>query len=178
MTANKVIADLDAKSESVKGDVINLIKADHKKVDALFAEYESSEKSADKMLLLEKVVNELNVHTAAEEKLVYPSLEKEDKDGATEAYEEHHVVENMLQELMKVTEIDDTVDAKMKVLSELVKHHVKEEETKLLPEMKQSGLDLNKMGQEFKAGKEELKGKSLKPGQANTKAKAFKRKAG
>ena len=174
--AEKFIEDLD-KEKPLKKDVISLIKADHKKVDALFTEYEKSSKSADKQILLDKIIKELNVHAAAEETLVYPTLEKEDKEGAGEAYEEHHVVENMLIELMSATEIDDLVDAKVKVLSELVKHHVKEEESKLLPEVKQSGADLMQMGEEFEAGKEKLMKKTPKPGQSNSKAKEFKKKA-
>ncbi|HEY9757597.1 MAG TPA: hemerythrin domain-containing protein [Oculatellaceae cyanobacterium] len=177
MTAvKKLLAEIETKAAEAKGDIISLIKADHRNVDLLFAEYEKASNNEDKGALLERIIQELNVHTTAEEKLVYPALEKEDEEGALEAFEEHHLVENMLQELMSVTEIDEQVDAKVKVLSELVKHHVKEEETKLLPEMKKSDIDLEQMGQEFKAGKENLKAKPPKPGQANTKAKEFKKK--
>lgn len=171
----KFITELDEKAEKAKGDVISLIKADHRKVDLLFAEYESSKKPADKKVLLEQIVKELNVHAAAEEKLVYPTLKETDADGTNEAYEEHHVVEGMLKELMGVQEINELVDAKVKVLSELVKHHVKEEEKTLLPEIKESGADLNDLGNDFKAEKERLKGIDLKPGSANTNAKKFKK---
>ena len=171
----KFINELDEKAEKSKGDVISLIKADHKKVDSLFAEYESSKKDADKMTLLKTIINELNIHTAAEEKLVYPTLKETDSEGTNEAYEEHHVVEGLLKELSGISEINELVDAKVKVLSEVVKHHVKEEETSLLPEIKESGADLSEMGSEFKAEKERLKGTDLKPGQANTNAKQFKK---
>jgi hemerythrin superfamily protein len=171
----KFIAELDEKTATAKGDVISLIKADHHKVDLLFAEYESSKKNADKKLLLEQIVNELNIHAAAEEKLVYPSLKESDEEGTNEAYEEHHVVEVLLAELMSVQDIDELVDAKVKVLSELVKHHVKEEEKTLLPEIKTSGADLAEMGSEFKAEKDRLKSSPPKPGQANVNAKAFKK---
>lgn len=171
----KFITELEEKSEQAKGDVISLIKADHRKVDLLFAEYESSKKDADKKILLQQIVKELNVHAAAEEKLVYPTLKESDAEGTNEAYEEHHVVEVVLQELMGVEEINELVDAKVKVLSELVKHHVKEEEKTLLPEIKESGTDLNELGSEFKAEKERLKAANLKPGQANVNAKRFKK---
>jgi hemerythrin superfamily protein len=171
----KFITELDEKTESAKGDVIGLIKADHRKVDLLFAEYDSSKKASDKKVLLEQIVKELNIHAAAEEKLVYPSLKEHDKDGVNEAYEEHHVVEGVLSELLSVQEIDELVDAKVKVLSELVKHHVKEEEKTLLPEIKASGANLTELGAEFKAEKERLKSSPPKPGQANTNAKAFKK---
>jgi hemerythrin superfamily protein len=172
-TISKFIKDLEQKSLSGKSDVISLIEADHRKVDALFAQYQSSSKTADKRKLLEQIVKELNVHTAAEEKLVYPKLEETDEDGTNEAFEEHHVVEVVLNELSKVGKIDDLVDAKVKVLSELVKHHVKEEESKLLPELKQSGADLEELGTEFKNQKDALKAKNFRPGSANTNAKKF-----
>ncbi|HEY9681572.1 MAG TPA: hemerythrin domain-containing protein [Oculatellaceae cyanobacterium] len=173
----KLLTEIETKAAETKGDIISLLKADHRNVELLFAEYEKTSASVHKRALLERIIEELNVHTTAEEKLVYPALEKEDKEGALEAFEEHHIVENVLQELMSVGEIDEQVDAKVKVLSELVKHHVKEEETKLLPEMKKSGIDLEEMGEEFRAGKESLKMKPPKPGQANSKAKEFKKKA-
>lgn len=172
----KFITELDEKTERAKGDVISLIKADHRKVDLLFAEYATSEKNDDKLELLKNIIKELNIHAAAEEKLVYPTLKEADSESTNEAYEEHHVVEVVLKELMAVQEINELVDAKVKVLSELVKHHVKEEETTLLPEVKKSGADLKEMGEEFKAEKQRLKTVQLKPGQANTNAKQFKRK--
>jgi hemerythrin superfamily protein len=170
----KFITELDENVAKAKGDVISLIKADHRKVDLLFMEYESSKKKSDKKVLLDQIIQELNVHAAAEEKLVYPTLKEADAEATNEAYEEHHVVEGVLKELMKVQEIDELVDAKVKVLCELVKHHVKEEETTLLPEVKESGADLNEMGSDFKAEKARLKGIDLKPGHANINAKKFK----
>ena len=178
MTAiKKLLTELDAKSENATGDVISQIKADHQTVDVLFTEYQKSTSSSDKRLLLHRIIQELNIHTAAEEKLVYPTLEKDDEEGTLEAFEEHHVVENILKELMNVDKLDELVDAKVEVLSELVKHHVKEEESKLLPEVKKTGVDLDELGADFKAGKEAMKMKPPKPGQANSKAKSFKRKA-
>lgn len=170
----KFLTELDESAQKTRTDVIGMIKADHRKVDLMFAEYESNKKKSAKKALLQKIVEELNVHSAAEEKLVYPSLKQTDAEGTNEAYEEHHVVEGVLKELMAVNEINELVDAKVKVLCELVHHHVKEEEGKLLPEVRSSGVDLEKMGADFQAEKARLKAKAPRPGQANVNAKAFK----
>jgi hemerythrin superfamily protein len=160
-----------------KTDVITLIKADHKKVSGLFEQYGSSKNNSEKKKLLEQIITELNLHTAAEEEMVYPTLGLGDSDGTNEAYEEHHIVELALQELMTVSTIDDYVDAKVKVLCELVKHHVKEEETKLLPELKKSGADLNEIGRAFQKDKARFQKKPPKPGAENEKAKEFKKRS-
>lgn len=173
----KFLMELDESASRARGDIISLIKADHRKVDMLFAEYATSEKVANKRALLKKIVEELNVHSAAEEKLVYPNLKDADAAGTNEAFEEHHVIEGVLKELMDIEDIDELVDAKTKVLAELVKHHVKEEERKLLPEIKSTGVDLMTLGEKFQLEKNRLKEKSPRPGQANVNAKAFKRKA-
>lgn len=138
--------------------VVEVLKADHRKVEQLFEDFESASTKRERLKITKQVINELTIHTKVEEKLVYPILleEKEEEDSAQEAYEEHHVVKGVLAELGKMDGSEDNFKAKMKVLSELIKHHVKEEETELLPALEQSGEDLEALGQEVLAAKQKL----------------------
>jgi len=137
-------------------DVISLIKADHRKVDQLFKQYKDAETKAEKKRVMLEIINDLKVHAAAEESKVYPTLDKEDHNGTNESFEEHHLIKILIEELADMTDVNDKTDAKVKVLSEVVEHHVKEEESKYLPELKNSDADLEKMGASFTAEKERL----------------------
>jgi hemerythrin superfamily protein len=139
-------------------DVISLIKADHRKVDELFKQYMDSSDDAEKESILQEIINDLRVHASAEETKVYPILDTEDHDGANESREEHHLIKILIEELSSNRLAEDKIDAKVKVLSEVVKHHVKEEETKYLPELKDSGADLDLLGENFTTEKERLMG--------------------
>jgi hemerythrin superfamily protein len=137
-------------------DVISMIKSDHRKVDGLFQQYQSSSDETEKKELVKTICTELRVHAGAEETKVYPTLDQEDHNGANESLEEHHLIKILISELSGMGAVNDKMDAKMKVLSEIVKHHVHEEETKYLPELNDSGEDLDQMGEAFQAEKERL----------------------
>ncbi|MBY0358242.1 MAG: hemerythrin domain-containing protein [Candidatus Obscuribacterales bacterium] len=144
-------------NEELSEDEINaevLLKADHRKVEALFKEYE--EGSKQRQSIKEQVIKELTIHAQVEEEIIYPALDKINHEGAGEAKEEHHVVKVLLVELESMPAGSDETKAKMKVLGEIVKHHVKEEEHELFPEMNRSDVDMDALGQKLKARKEEL----------------------
>ena len=141
-----------------KTDVVSLIKADHRKVDKLFCQYMASKDNAEKENILKEIVSDLRVHAAAEEAKVYPTLDREDHNGTNESLEEHHLIKILLEELTSNRMPEDKVDAKVKVLSEVVKHHVKEEESIYLPELADSGADLEELGESFTSEKERLLG--------------------
>lgn len=138
-------------------DAVSLLKADHRKVEGLFKEFEKSDDNDDKRALLKQIIKELTVHTTVEESKVYPILEHEDEDGSNEAYEEHHLVKIMLDELTKMDAADPLTAAKVKALSELVKHHVQEEELELLPELQSMDVDLEALGEVIVEEKGRLK---------------------
>lgn len=124
-----VIKDLVADNGT---DAVSLLKADHRKVEGLFKRnYEKIEDNDDKRAILQQIIKELTVHTTVEESKVYPILEHKDVEGSNEAYEEHHLVKVILDELVNDV-ASPLTDAKVKALSELVKHHVQEEELELL----------------------------------------------
>lgn len=142
--------------ENQEGDVIALLMADHRKVEGLFEEFENSRTKVQRRKLLEKIITELSIHAAAEEKHVYPAYMQEDEDMTQEAIEEHHVVKMVLKELSSFDGSEENVKAKVKVLSEMVQHHVEEEESEMFPEMRKMDLDLMEMAEDVKAEKEKL----------------------
>jgi short-subunit dehydrogenase len=146
------------------GDVIDLLMADHRKVEGLFEEFENSRTKVQRRKLLEKIITELSIHAAAEEKHVYPAYMQEDEDMTQEAIEEHHVVKMVLKELSSFDGSEENVKAKVKVLSEMVQHHVEEEESEMFPEMRKMDLDLMEMAEDVKAEKEKLLSRMKKVG--------------
>ena len=120
-------------------DAIQLVKQDHRAVEQLFKQFEKAEeadRSAELKRIVQRAVKELSVHAAIEEQVLYPALRRAKKgaeDDVLEALEEHHLVKLTLLELDKMSPQDDRFCAKMTVLMENVRHHVKEEEKELLP---------------------------------------------
>ena len=121
-------------------DAVALIKADHRKVEQLFREFEEAGDRAykTKQELVGQIVEELEVHATIEEETYYPAVEakarKDGKELIAEAVEEHHVVKILLGELGSMSSEDEAFDAKVTVLMENVRHHVEEEESELLPQ--------------------------------------------
>lgn len=122
-------------------DALKLLKEDHEKVDELFDAFEKSTDRAQKKrrLLVDKICHELTVHAAIEEKIFYPAVRRADEeigDMILEAFEEHAIVKQLVAQLKSMSETDERFAPKTKVLTELVRHHVKEEEKDLFPKVK------------------------------------------
>lgn len=123
-------------------DGIVLLREDHKKVEALFKEYEKTRKTAspaDKRRLVDQMCEELTAHSYIEETIFYPHAREEvpdTVDHVLESVEEHHVVAWLLAELRDLDPADETFDAKVTVLMENVRHHVEEEEKEWFPEVR------------------------------------------
>ncbi|RRN62878.1 hemerythrin domain-containing protein [Caulobacter sp. 602-1] len=138
---------------------IILLKKDHREVEQMFDEYEQLEKDAEKLSLFGKIALALKVHTQIEEEILYPEERGEvDDDMLDEAYVEHDGAKKLIAEIEAMKPSDDYYDAKVKVLSEYIKHHVKEEEQPggLFSQAKKGEEDLDAMGERLKARKEEL----------------------
>jgi hemerythrin superfamily protein len=131
------------------GNAIWLLKQDHRKVEELFKDFESSRTTNQRYQLIQQIIKELDVHTRAEEKLLYPILAKEDEEKNGEANEEHHVVKLILAELAEANGSESNLKSKVKVLSEVVKHHVKEEENGIFQTIERSGADMDELGQQI-----------------------------
>ena len=137
-------------------DAFNLLKEDHRKVEELFEQLESSRGQA-KLRVFEQIKTELDLHTHIEEKIFYPALEKprQTHDLTLEAYEEHDVVKKLLKEMSKAKSATEEWQAQAKVLQENVEHHVEEEENELFPKA-QSALSeeqIEELGEEMAAEK-------------------------
>jgi alpha-galactosidase len=104
------------------------------------------------------------VHTTIEEEIFYPAFLEatEDKDMHHEAVVEHDGAKKLIAQIQTMSPEDDYFDAKVTVLSEMIKHHVKEEEQPggMFAEAKKSGMDLNALGQQLLARKRELQSRS------------------
>lgn len=137
-------------------NAVDLLKKDHRKVEALFAQFAKAR--SNKQNILDQIIKELSVHATVEEQLVYPLLANVDKleDDTAEAYEEHHVVKMMLAELADMSAFDKKVKPKVTVLQEMIQHHVQEEERELLPQLKKQGVDLERLAQDIMRRKEQI----------------------
>jgi hypothetical protein len=143
-----------------KPDAIALLKADHRKVEDLFEKFEKAKSDTIKKSLVEQICTELSVHTAIEEEIFYPACTgKIEDDTLTEAYVEHDGAKVIIAELLASSPDNDFYDAKVKVLSEEIKHHVKEEEARsegMFAQAREAGLDMDALGDKMAARKKEL----------------------
>ena len=128
-------------------DAIALLKEDHAKVSAMFKQYDKlgDKAHANKLALARKICNELKVHVQIEEEIFYPAtraaLPKED-DLLDEAQVEHDGARELIRQLDAMKPEDDLFDAKVTVLGEYIKHHVKEEHEEMFPKVRKTRLDL------------------------------------
>ena len=139
-------------------DAIALLKADHEAVSHLFAEFEKTRSVANKKALVDEICTALSVHAQIEEEIFYPEVKAalHDKLLVPEAAVEHAGVKGLIAQLEGVTPDGEMYDAKVKVLSEYVKHHVKEEQNEMFPKIKASSLDLAELGARMAARKDAL----------------------
>jgi hemerythrin superfamily protein len=150
-------------SRRQRTDAIALLKADHRQVEEWFSQFEKATKSR-KQQLARHICDALTVHTAIEEEIFYPSFldATEDRDTHHEAVVEHAGAKKLIAEIQGMSAGDDYFDAKVTVLSEMIKHHVKEEEQPggMFAEAKKSKMDLDALGEELMARKKELQAQS------------------
>jgi hemerythrin superfamily protein len=139
-------------------DAIALLKADHEEVNNLFAEYEKTRSVSNKMELVAEICTALSVHAQIEEEIFYPAVKEalNDKLLVPEATVEHASLKDLIAQLEGVKPDGEMYDAKVKVLSEYVKHHVKEEQSEMFPKARAASIDLAALGARLAARKEEL----------------------
>jgi hemerythrin superfamily protein len=151
-----------SKSGSSKAQplALELLMADHRKVEDLFERYESEKESGEdtRRDIAQQICNELTVHAQVEEELFYPWLREnlDDQEMVEEAQIEHGTAKELIAQIEGSESVDDTYNARVKVLSEYIKHHVKEEENEIFPEVRAQKDELDELGQEMTARKGEL----------------------
>ena len=141
-------------------DAVALLKADHRKVEELFEQFENAKGDGRKKKLAEQICMELVVHTKIEEDIFYPACEgKVEEDLLKEAYVEHDGAKVLIAEIEAGGPDDEFYDAKVKVLSEMIEHHVEEEEQRvegMFSQARKAGLDMDALGEQMAAEKEQL----------------------
>ncbi|MET0180379.1 MAG: hemerythrin domain-containing protein [Novosphingobium sp.] len=151
--ASKPTSDADAGK-----DAIALLEADHREVRALFEEFEQATGDADKRRLAIAICTALKVHARLEEDIFYPAAFAaiEDADLIGEAQVEHASARDLIAQIESGAPGEALYDARVRVLSEYIDHHVAEEEGEIFPQCRASGLDLDALGQLLAVRKHEL----------------------
>jgi hemerythrin superfamily protein len=140
---------------------VELLMADHRKVEQLFDDFEGEKEDTEaKSAIAEKICNELKVHTQIEEELFYPwladNLDEDDQDMVREAQIEHQTARDLVAKIEDCDPDDEQYDALVKVLSEYIKHHVREEEQEIFPKVASMTDELDELGQEMAARKADI----------------------
>jgi len=140
---------------------IQLLKQDHRTVEDLFEEFEEAKRPADKRAIAKEICMELTIHSMIEEEIFYPAVKDVvDEEIYGEAHVEHDGAKVLIAEIMASDPSDEFYDARVKVLSEMIKHHVKEEEQRdgMFAQAKSKGkdLDFDEIGEQLQTRKEDL----------------------
>jgi hemerythrin superfamily protein len=143
-------------------DAIALLKADHRQVEQWFEQFQTSRSDSKKSELAQNICEALTVHTMIEEEIFYPAFYEatEEKSLHHEAEVEHEGAKKLIAQIKDSSPQDDYFDAKVKVLSEMIKHHVREEEKRdgMFGKARQSDMDLKALGEQLAARKAQLMG--------------------
>ena len=139
-------------------DAIQLLRADHRKVQDLFDQFEKAHGDDRKSELAQEICTELKVHAQIEEEIFYPAAREalKEQDLIDEAAVEHASAKDLIRQIEQSQTVDELYDAKVTVLGEYIKHHVKEEQNEIFPKLKKTKLDLNALGQQLAERKETL----------------------
>ena len=146
-------------TQGASPSALELLKQDHREVEEWFDEYNELKEDDDrKRALVEKICLALKVHAQIEEEIFYPQAREATKDNdlIDEAAVEHATVKHLIGEIEGMEVGETLYDAKIRVLGEMVKHHIKEEEKELFPELVSAKKVLDAVGKEFAKRKEEL----------------------
>jgi hypothetical protein len=143
-----------SKSET---NAISMLKEDHQTVKDLFDKFEDSESNSEKQKIISEAIEELKVHAEIEEEIFYPAVRNElEDDILNEAEVEHHVARMLIAELDEGDDSEEYRNARFKVLAEAMRHHIKEEEGKMLPQAKDLEIDFDSLGAQMMQRKEQL----------------------
>ena len=146
------------KATPVHKEATAMLRADHKLVSELFEQYEKSRSTAKKKELVAQICKELTVHAQVEEEIFYPAVKAALKDHELipEASVEHATLKDLIAQVEGLEPDGEMFDAKIKVMSEYVKHHVKEEQNEIFPKARATKLDMVELGAQIDARKQEL----------------------
>lgn len=151
-------AEKQVKANQKAQDAIKMLRADHKLVNDLFEEYEKARSVKKKKELVEQICSELTIHALLEEEIFYPAVKRalKDKELVPEATVEHGTLKQLIAEVEGKEPDGEMFDARIKVMGEYVKHHVKEEQNEMFPKAKSTKLDMVELGALMMERKEQL----------------------
>ena len=149
---------------AARSNAIAVLKADHREVEQMFENFEKARGDDRKKNLATRICNSLRVHSGIEEEIFYPAFYEatQEEDLHNEAIIEHDGVKKLIAEIESSGPGDNFFDARVKVLSEMVKHHVNEEEQRggLFSKARESDMDLAEIGEKLATRKAELESQS------------------
>ena len=164
------LAELLAAGKKLPPEATSLLMQDHAEVEAMFRQYDVEDDPDERMVLANKICSALTVHAQIEEEIFYPAFLKatQDADLHHEAAIEHNGAKRLIADIESMTS-DDYFDARVTVLSEMIKHHVKEEEKPregMFAKARKSDMDLVGIGAQLEIRKGELEGNETMTGKA------------
>jgi hemerythrin-like domain-containing protein len=140
---------------------VKLLQQDHREAAAALEEFESAG-HGDKQSIAQRICRMLSVHTQIEEEILYPTargvFRADDAHLVAEADVEHASLKELIQQIEQARDVDEEYEAKVHVMGEYVKHHVREEETELFPKLERTSLDLDSLGERLEMRKAQLMG--------------------
>lgn len=153
-----------ATNKTTSIDAVELLTKQHREVEDLFEQFEKAGDNAKdkKKKLADEICNALIMHTMIEEEIFYPATRaageesEETEDMVDEAIVEHASAKDLIAQIREMSPEDDLYDAKVKVLSEMIDHHVEEEEKEMFPKTRKLKLDLGVLGEEMKKRQVEI----------------------
>ncbi len=145
-------------AEPEPADAIAMLRADHAAVGEMFAEYEETRSTPDKKALVAEICMALRVHTQIEEEIFYPEVKTtlKDKSLVPQATVDHRGVKDLIAQLQGIEPDGDAYDAKVRVLSAYVRHHVRDANDEMFPQAKASSLDMIDIGARMAARRDDL----------------------
>ena len=143
-------------------DALALLSADHSEVAQLFEEYadlaDADGSDGDRRALVAEICLQLTVHSRLEEEMFYPAVRQSlgENELVEEAEAEHRDIEEAMEHLRSMDPADEGYGERVDVLRESVKHHAADEERSMFPMVLDSSLDIDRLGEQMAARREEL----------------------
>ena len=142
-------------------DAMEMLKDDHRQVEALFKEYEQladGDDVAAKEAMATEICEMLTVHAQVEEEVFYPAARQvlDKQEIIDEAEDEHADAKQLIAELEEMSPDDEAYDTTVRSLSDAIAHHVEEEENNMFPKLKQAGMETESLGEQMAERKQEI----------------------
>ncbi len=163
--------------EAQAAQVLDPLREDHHKVKQLFEDFEAATETEEKQRIVQDAIKALQQHCYVEEKVLYPAFlpALDEEQLMREALEEHHVVHLLIAELKKLKPDDDRYDAKFTVLAENVRHHIKEEEGEMFPQVEESDLNWASLADKASEAKRQFSAKGERADHSRGRTKKAKK---